>query len=118
MTRPSREDMVILSMGINMLLACVRQTEAWWQSQGDAASVRRTRLLTHAILATRRNFFAHRGPGEANDDITEALFIADGLRDGAQQCHEGQGTLHEQLLRGAEAIERLCGRGSARGRSS
>jgi hypothetical protein len=105
-------------MGINTLLVCVRQTEAWWQSEGDAASLRRTRLLTHAILATRQKFFGHTDPAEANDDITEALFIADGLRDGARQCLECQGTLHEQLLRGAEAIERLCGRGSAKGKSS
>jgi hypothetical protein len=109
MNRPTREDMVVLSMGINTLLACVRQTEAWWRAEGDGASLRRTRLLTHAILATRRKFFAPTDPGEPRDDITEALFIADGLRDGAQQCHEGQGTLHEQLLRGADAIERLCG---------
>lgn len=118
MTRPSREDMVVLNMGINTLLACVRQTEVWWWSQGDAASLRRTRVLTHAILATRRKFFGRTDSGEANDNIAEALCIANELRAGAQQCHEGQGTLHEQLLRGAEAIERLCGSPLGRGENS
>lgn len=106
MTRASREDMVVLHMGINTLLACVRQTESWWRSQGDAAALRRTRLLTHAILATRRKFFADHD--ETGDDVTEALFVADGLRDAAQHCHEGQAALHERLIGGAEAIERLC----------
>jgi hypothetical protein len=118
MTRPSREDMIILSMGISTLLACIRQTEVWWRAEGDGASLRRSRLLTHAVLATRRKFFGHSASDEVTDDITEALFIADGLRDGAQQCREGQSALHQQLLRGAEAIERLCGHRSGRGQSS
>src|SRR5688500_5939673 len=108
MTRASREDMVVLSMGLNTLLASVRQTEAWCRSQGDVASLRRTRLLIHAILLTRSKFFASSKACGANDDITEALFVADGLRDAAQQCHEGQAALHERLIGGAEAIERLC----------
>lgn len=109
MTRATREDMVVLSMGLNSLLASVRQTEAWCRSQGDVASLRRTRLLIHAILMTRSKFFASSSTGEAvNDDVTEALFVADGLRDAAQQCHEGQAALHERLIGGAEAIERLC----------
>ena len=110
MTRASREDMVVLSMGLNVLLASVRQTEAWCRSQGDMALLRRTRLLVHAILITRNKFFASSSSsaGEATDDVTEALFVADGLRDAAQQCHEGQAALHERLIGGAEAIERLC----------
>jgi hypothetical protein len=109
MTRASREDMVILSMGLNTLLASVRQTETWCRSQGDMALLRRTRLLIHAILLTRSKFFAGSSIGEAaNDDVTEALFVADGLRDAAQQCHEGQAALHQRLIGGAEAIERLC----------
>jgi hypothetical protein len=112
MTRASREDMVVLSMGLNTLLASVRQTEAWCRSQGDMDLLRRTRLLIHAILLTRNKFFASSSSGsnasEANDDVTEALFVADGLRDAAQQCHEGQAALHERLIGGAEAIERLC----------
>jgi hypothetical protein len=90
MTRASREDMVVLCMGLNTLLASVRQTETWCRSQGDVASLRRTRLLIHAILATRSKFFANSNADEANDDVTEALFVADGLRDAAHQCHEGQ----------------------------
>ena len=109
MTRPTREDMIILSMGVNALLACARQTELWWRVQGDAASLRRTRLLIHAILATRGKFFRNTDAIHAGDDITEALFVADGLRDAAQQCREGQAALHERLIGGAEAIERLCG---------
>lgn len=108
MTRASREDMVVLSMGLNTLLASVRQTEAWCRSQGDVASLRRTRLLIHAILITRSKFFPSSTAAEATDDVTEALFVADGLRDAAQQCHEGQAALHERLIGGAEAIERLC----------
>jgi len=102
--------MVVISMGLNTLLASVRQTEAWCRSQGDMALVHRTRLLIHAILLTRSKFFASSGStaAEANDDVTEALFVADGLRDAAQQCHEGQAALHERLIGGAEAIERLC----------
>ncbi|WP_153066996.1 hypothetical protein [Steroidobacter cummioxidans] len=106
MTRASREDMVVLRMGLNALLASVRQTEAWWRSQGDVSALRRSRLLTHAILATQRKFFPDNR--DMGDDITEALFVADGLRDAAQQCHEGQAALHERLIGGAEAIERLC----------
>jgi len=109
MARPSREDMLVLSMGINTLLACVRQTEAWWRLQGDAASLRRTRLLIHAILATRCKFFTNTDSVEAVHDITDALSVADELRDAAQQCHEGQSALHGRLISGAEAIERLCG---------
>lgn len=106
--RASREDMVVLSMGLNTLLASVRQTEAWCRSQGDMALLRRTRLLIHAIQITRSKFFASSIAGEANDDVTEALFVADDLRDAAQQCHEGQAALHERLIGSAEAIERLC----------
>lgn len=110
MTRASREDMVVLSMGLNALLASVRQTETWCRYQGDTALLRRTRLLIHAILLTRSKFFASSSTGEAaNDDVTEALFVAHGLRDAAQQCQEGQAALHERLIGGAEAIERLCG---------
>lgn len=104
----SAEDLVVLSMSIDTLLACVRQTEAWSRFQNDGATLRRTRLLEHAIIATRRKFFADTDGAKANDDITKALFIADGLRDAAQQCHEGQGALHERLIGGAEIIERLC----------
>lgn len=109
MTRPSPEDMIVLRMGVDTLLASVRQVEAWWRVQGDAASLRRTRLLMHAILATRRKFFPRVGACEADGNIAEALFVADGLRDAARQCHEGQEALHERLIGGAEAIERLCG---------
>lgn len=109
MTRPSPEDMIVLRMGVDTLLASVRQVEAWWRVQGDAASLRRTRLLMHAILATRRKFFPRADAYEANGNMAEALFVADGLRDAARQCHEGQEALHERLIGGAEAIERLCG---------
>ncbi|MBL8271607.1 hypothetical protein [Steroidobacter sp.] len=108
MTRANREDMVVLSMGLNTLLASVRQTEAWCRFQGDMALLRRTRLLIRAILITRSKFFASSSAGETNDDVAEALFVAHGLRGAAQQCHEGQAALHERLIGGAEAIERLC----------
>lgn len=77
MTRPRRDDMVVLSMGINTLLATVRQTEARWRLLGDAVSLWRTRLLIHAILATRCKFFTNTDDVEAGHDITEALSVAD-----------------------------------------
>lgn len=109
MTRPSREDMVVLSMGINTLLACVRLTGAWWRLRGDAAALRRTRLLMHAILATRGKFLTNTDIIEASTAVTEALLVADGLRDAAEQYHEGPvATLHERLIDGTEAIESMC----------
>ncbi|MBM0108596.1 hypothetical protein JM946_28015 [Steroidobacter sp. S1-65] len=49
MTRASREDMVVLSMGLNTLLASVRQTEAWCRSQGDMALLRRKRSIFRSL---------------------------------------------------------------------
>lgn len=89
MTRPSSEDMIVLRMGVDTLLASVRQAEAWWRAQGDAASLRRTRLLMHAILATGRKFCPRAGAREANGNMAGAFFVADRLRDAARQCHEG-----------------------------
>jgi len=40
--------------------------------------------------------------------VAEALIIADGLREAARQCQEGQAALHARLTGGAEVIERLC----------
>ncbi|MGE3667313.1 MAG: hypothetical protein AB7G51_11930 [Steroidobacteraceae bacterium] len=106
MTRATREDMIVIHMGIDTLLECVRHTEAWWRSRGDAAALRRTQQLGHAILTTRRKFFARTDDGDAQ--IAEALIVAEGLRDAARQCQEGQAALHARLNGGAEAIERLC----------
>jgi hypothetical protein len=58
-------------MSMDALLACVRQTEAWSRFQNDGAALRRTRLLAHAILATRRKFFPDTGGANANDDVTK-----------------------------------------------
>lgn len=106
MTRTTREDMVVISMGIDALLESVRQTETWWQAVGDKGALRRTQLLSDAILATRRKFFAEDKDSEVR--IAEARAIAEGLRDAARQCHEGQEALHARLLVGAQMIERLC----------
>ena len=106
MTRADREDMVVIGMGINALLECVRQIEAWWRARGDGAAVRRTEQLGNAILATRRKFLADVSQPDAL--IAEALIVADGLRDAARQCTEGQAALHARLVGGAETIERLC----------
>ena len=56
------------------------------------------------ILATREKFFPHAD----TDEITEALIVADGLRDAARQCSEEQPALHARLTAGADVIERLC----------
>lgn len=58
MTRTSREDMVVINMGIDALLDCVRHTETWWRMHGDTTALRRTQQLEDAIRATRRKFFA------------------------------------------------------------
>ena len=106
MTQANREDMVIISMGIDALLECVQRTETWWRVRGDSAAVRRTQQLGSAIRATRRKFF----PEDNNSDvkIAEALIVAEGLREAARQCKEGQAALHARLVGGAEVIEQLC----------
>ncbi len=104
MNHADREDLLVIGMGINALLESVRQTEAWWHVHGDGAALRRTRLLGRVILATRQKFF----PNADTDEITEALFVADGLRDAARQCSEEHAALQARLIAGAEVIERLC----------
>ncbi len=106
MNRATREDMVVISMGIDALLESVRQTEMWWHVRGDNAALRRAQQLGNAILTTRRKFFA--GASDADVQIAEALIVAEGLRDAARQCAEGQAALHARLIGGAETIERLC----------
>lgn len=100
------QDMVVISMGIDTLLECVRRTEDWWRECGDEAALRRAQRLGHAIRATRRKFF----PEDADFDlqISEALIVAEGLREAARQCKEGQAALHARLAGGADTIERLC----------
>jgi hypothetical protein len=100
------QDMVVIRMGIDTLLECVRQTETWWRACGDDAALRRAQRLGHAIRTTRRKFF----PEDADFDlqISEALIVAEGLRDAARQCKEGQAALHARLAGGADTIERLC----------
>lgn len=105
MTRADRDDMIVISMGIEALLECVRQTEGWWQVRGDQAGLRRAQLLAEAILKTRRKFFTH---SDADAQIAEALIVAEGLREAARQCQEGQAALHARLIGAAEVIERLC----------
>jgi len=106
MTRVNREDMIVINMGIDTLLECVRHTEAWWRSRGDSAALRRTQELGNAIVTTRRKFFVD--PGDSDLQVAEALIIAEGLREAARQCQEGQAALHARLTGGAEVIERLC----------
>ena len=104
MKHADSEDLLVIGLGINALLESVRQTEAWWRVHGDGAALRRTRLLARVILATREKFFPHADV----DEITEALIVADGLRDAARQCSEEQAALQAQLIAGADVIERLC----------
>jgi hypothetical protein len=106
MTRADREDMILIGMGINALLECVRQTEVWWRVRGDGAALRRTEQLGSAILATRRKFFAE--VSQPDTLIAESVIVAEGLREAARQCKEGQAALHARLIGGAETIERLC----------
>jgi hypothetical protein len=98
--------MVVINMGIDALLDCVRHTETWWRLCGDTTALRRTQQLEDAIRTTRRKFFAD----GCSDDIqaAEALIVAEGLREAARQCQEGQAALHARLTGGAETIEQLC----------
>lgn len=105
MTRADRDDLLVINMGIEALLECVRQTETWWRVRGDQAALRRTQLLAGAILKTRRKFFVE---SDADAQIAEALIVAEGLREAARHCQEGQAALHARLIGGAEAIEQLC----------
>jgi len=92
-------------MGIDVLLEYVQQTEEWWRARNHHAGLKDTQVLTDAIRSTRRKFFPDDAkPGE----IIEALIVADGLREAARQCVEGQGALSARLNGGAETIERLC----------
>jgi len=106
MTRTTRQDMIVINMGIDTLLECVRHTEAWWRSLGDDEALRRTRELGTAILTTRRKFFVDADSNDAQ--VAEAFIVAEGLREAAKQCREGQAALNARLIGGAEAIERLC----------
>lgn len=106
MTRANREDMVVINMGIDALLDCVRHTETWWRVRGDTAALRCTQQLADAIRTTRRKFFAE--ASSADVQTAEALIVAEGLREAARQCQEGQAALHARLTGGAETIERLC----------
>lgn len=110
MTRATREDMVVIGMGINTLLECVRQTEAWWRIHRDGSALQRTEQLGNQILATRRKFFVVPSDGQ----IAEARIVAEGLREAAKQCKEGEAALHARLIRGAETIDRLCRARAAR----
>jgi hypothetical protein len=106
MNQTDREDMLVISMGIDALLEHVRQTEAWWELRGDRTALQRTQQLGDSILATRRRFFGHE---EYSDpQVAEALIVAEGLREAAKQCREGQPALNARLTGAAEMIERLC----------
>jgi hypothetical protein len=59
MNQTDREDMLVISMGIDALLEHVRRTEAWWELRGDRTALQRTQQLGDSILATRRRFFGH-----------------------------------------------------------
>lgn len=99
-------DMLIIRMGMDALLMFVRQTAAWWRVGGDLATSHRMHQLESAITQTHRKLFAD----DKLFDIesTEAMLIAEGLRDAAKHCAEGQTELHARLIGGAETIERLC----------
>lgn len=107
MSSVDRDDMVVIGMGIDALLECVRRTETWWRTRGDRVGLQRTRQLGHAILTTRRKFFAEDNRSK-DVRIAEARIVAEGLRDAARQCNEGQAAVHARLIVGAETIEQLC----------
>ena len=75
-------------------------------ARGGSSPLRRTQQLASSILATRRKLFA--SAGDSDIQTAEALIVAEGLREAARHCKEGQATLHARLTGGAEVIERLC----------
>jgi hypothetical protein len=87
MSRASRDDMVVISMGLNALLESVRQTEKWLRGQGDSVALRRTKQLADAIRTTRRKFLE---PTDVDFPAAEALIVVEGLREAARHCQEGQ----------------------------
>jgi len=99
------QDVLVIRMATDSLLECVRQTDRWWKACEDTAARGRPQQLVEAILATRRKFI---GEDEIDAQITNALFVAEGLRDAARHCSEGQAALRARLMGGAEAIEWLC----------
>ena len=106
MPRVNNEDMVVIRMGIDALLQWTRITEMWWQVREDESNTRDHQQLINAIFATRRKLFADRSP--ADSQMTHALVVAEGLREAARQCNEGQTALYARLVGAADVIERLC----------
>lgn len=106
MTANHRDDVVIINMGLDALLESVRHTETWWRARSDSTGLRRTQELGAAILATRRKFFD--ATNNLDAQIAEARIVAEGLREAAKHCAEGQAALHARLIRAADVIERLC----------
>jgi hypothetical protein len=100
------ESLQIMRMGIETLLVSVLQTEAWWRLCGDNTSARRTQQLANTIRAMRQEFFAD--ALESDIQIGAALAVAEGLREAALHCNEGQAALCTRLSGGADVIERLC----------
>ena len=82
-----------------------KSSHMWLRGRGDSAALRRTQQLAEAIRTTRRKFFE---PTDVDLPVAEALIVADGLREAARHCQEGQAALHARLVGGAETIERLC----------
>lgn len=101
----TRQDALIIGMGLDSLLECLRQADKWQRACGDHVASGRTRQLVSTILATRRKFV---GEEKADAQIANALSVAEGLRDAAKHCNEGQTALHARLVGAAEAIEWLC----------
>ena len=106
MDQIDQQDMFVIRMGIEMLLECMRQVEAWWGEAGDNVTLRRTQQLANTIARTRSKFSPNdRAPGI---DVSQALVVAEGLRGAASQCNVTQAALQARLIGGADTIELLC----------
>ena len=106
MPRVNNEDMAVIRMGIDALLQWTQITETWWQVRGDESDTRNHQQLVNSIFAIRRKLFADRS--NADSQVTHALVVAEGLREAARQCNEGQAALYARLVGAADVIERLC----------
>jgi hypothetical protein len=106
MTHADRADMVIIGIAIDALIESARRMQKFSQLRGDDAALQRIHELENAIRTTRRKFFPEKTSSDVQ--ISQALIVAEGLREAARQCTEGQAALHARLIVAADTIERLC----------
>lgn len=97
MTNANRHDMVVISMDIDALLVCARQSEMWWRQRGDAA--RFSGRSSSAMRYARHGGSSLQTTTAPTPTSSKHSSSADGLNEAA---------LHTPPIGAAEVIERLC----------